>query len=94
MSLFDWLRAKPACVLDATLQQRMAALPPAQPWQTCSLREQRWVVLDLETSGLNLNKDQVLSIGAVVIVASMASRSARRCCFESMMANWSWPWVK
>ncbi|AIS18503.1 DNA polymerase III subunit epsilon [Pseudomonas rhizosphaerae] len=67
MSLFDWLRAKPTCVLDATLQQRVAALPTAQPWQTCSLREQRWVVLDLETSGLNLNKDEVLSIGAVVI---------------------------
>jgi DNA polymerase-3 subunit epsilon len=67
VSLFDWLRAKPTCVLDATLQQRVAALPTAQPWQTCSLREQRWVVLDLETSGLNLNKDEVLSIGAVVI---------------------------
>ncbi len=31
------------------------------------LRTQRWVVVDLETSGLNLNRDQVLSIGAVVI---------------------------
>lgn len=67
MSLFDWLRAKPVCVLDAIQQQRVAALATPQPWQTCSLREQRWVVLDLETSGLNLNKDEVLSIGAVVI---------------------------
>ena len=33
----------------------------------CSLREQRWVVLDLETSGLNPHRDLVLSIGAVAI---------------------------
>ncbi len=39
----------------------------AAPLGVCSLREQRWVVLDLETSGLNLNRDQVLSIGAVAI---------------------------
>jgi DNA polymerase-3 subunit epsilon len=39
----------------------------ASPLSECSLREQRWVVIDLETTGLNLNKDLVLSIGAVVI---------------------------
>ncbi len=53
--------------LAAELQQRLQGLPGPQPLAGCSLREQRWVVLDLETSGLNLNKDQVLSIGAVVI---------------------------
>ena len=66
MSLFSWLRpARPA--LPGNLQQRLDALAVASELRDCSLREQRWVVLDLETTGLNLNKDRVLSIGAVVI---------------------------
>ncbi|MFY0728182.1 PolC-type DNA polymerase III [Pseudomonas sp. NFX15] len=66
MSLFSWLRpATPD--LSAELQQRVSRLPTAADLGECSLREQRWVVLDLETTGLNLNKDRVLSIGAVVI---------------------------
>ncbi|OYQ11095.1 DNA polymerase III subunit epsilon [Pseudomonas mandelii] len=66
MSLFSWLRpAGPS--LTAELQQRLQRLPSAAELSECSLREQRWVVLDLETTGLNLNKDRVLSIGAVVI---------------------------
>ncbi|POA47634.1 3'-5' exonuclease [Pseudomonas sp. MPR-ANC1] len=66
MSLFSWLRtASP--VVPAELQHRLARLPAISALSDCSLREQRWVVLDLETTGLNLNKDRVLSIGAVVI---------------------------
>ncbi|MHC8357063.1 3'-5' exonuclease [Pseudomonas sp. LB3P81] len=66
MSLFSWLRpAGP--MLSGELQQRLKALPAGAELSECSLREQRWVVLDLETTGLNLNKDRVLSIGAVVI---------------------------
>ncbi|MBZ9783486.1 3'-5' exonuclease [Pseudomonas sp. REP124] len=66
MSLFSWLRpAGPS--LSGELQQRLQRLPAAPVLGECSLREQRWVVLDLETTGLNLNKDRVLSIGAVVI---------------------------
>ncbi|WPN46829.1 MULTISPECIES: PolC-type DNA polymerase III [unclassified Pseudomonas] len=66
MSLFSWLRAA-SPTLSADLQHRLERLPdPATPGE-CSLREQRWVVLDLETTGLNMNKDRVLSIGAVVI---------------------------
>nr|WP_186357360.1 3'-5' exonuclease [Pseudomonas veronii] len=53
--------------LDATQQQRLAQLPQPVALGDAALRSQRWVVLDLETSGLNLNRDQVLSIGAVVI---------------------------
>ncbi|WLG39084.1 3'-5' exonuclease [Pseudomonas rhodesiae] len=66
MSLFAWLRAaKPQ--LDATQQRRLAQLPKPAPLSEGALRSQRWVVVDLETSGLNLSRDQVLSIGAVVI---------------------------
>lgn len=66
MNLFGWLRtAKPH--LDTTQQQRLAQLPQPVALGDAALRSQRWVVLDLETSGLNLNRDQVLSIGAVVI---------------------------
>ncbi|WP_160104953.1 3'-5' exonuclease [Pseudomonas izuensis] len=66
MSLFSWLR--PATLsLSAELQERLQRLPAATALSECSLREQRWVVVDLETTGLNLHKDRVLSIGAVVI---------------------------
>ena len=66
MSWFGWLRAaKPR--LDATQQQRLAQLSKPAILGGDPLRSQRWVVVDLETTGLNLNRDQVLSIGAVVI---------------------------
>jgi DNA polymerase-3 subunit epsilon len=66
MSLFSWLRPS-GPMLSGDLQLRLQHLPAATEPSECSLREQRWVVLDLETTGLNLNKDRVLSIGAVVI---------------------------
>lgn len=66
MKLFSWLRPTTP-LLSTDLQQRLNALPEVRALGDCSLREQRWVVLDLETTGLNLNKDRVLSIGAVVI---------------------------
>ncbi len=66
MSLFSWLRpASPP--VSAQVQRRLTQLPVVTELSECSLREQRWVVLDLETTGLNLHKDRVLSIGAVVI---------------------------
>lgn len=67
MSLFSWLlpRKKPALSLEQ--QERLLRLPLSAGLSDTSLRKQRWVVVDLETSGLNLNRDQVLSIGAMVI---------------------------
>ena len=67
MSLFSWLlpRKKPALSLEQ--QERLLRLPLSAGLSETSLRKQRWVVVDLETSGLNLNRDQVLSIGAMVI---------------------------
>jgi DNA polymerase-3 subunit epsilon len=64
--LFSWLRTKKPG-LDAGQQQRLAQLPKPAVLGDGPLHNQRWVVVDLETSGLNLNRDQVLSIGAVVI---------------------------
>lgn len=66
MSLLGWLRTKKPG-LDAAQQQRLTQLPMPAALGNADLRSQRWVVVDLETSGLNLNRDQVLSIGAVVI---------------------------
>ncbi|MFJ7144786.1 MAG: PolC-type DNA polymerase III [Pseudomonas protegens] len=66
MSLFAWFRPA-VSILTAQQQQRRDRLPVFTELGECSLREQRWVVVDLETTGLNLNRDQVLSIGAVVI---------------------------
>ena len=66
MSLFAWLRPS-LPTLDDIARQRLAQLPKPAALGVCTLREQRWVVLDLETSGLNPNRDQVLSIGAVAI---------------------------
>ena len=66
MKLFPWLRPQSPS-LDGEQQRRVQQLPAPSPLDERTLREQRWVVVDLETSGLNLNRDLVLSIGAVVI---------------------------
>jgi DNA polymerase-3 subunit epsilon len=66
LNLFGWLRPH-APHLNAHQQQRLEQLLPCAALNKSPLRQQRWVVLDLETTGLNLNRDQVLSIGAVVI---------------------------
>lgn len=46
---------------------RLAALAPPAALSEQPLHEQRFVVVDLETSGLNTLKDKILSIGAVTI---------------------------
>nr|WP_189672299.1 3'-5' exonuclease [Pseudomonas sp. SWRI18] len=64
--MFSWLRTKKPGLDSAQLNRLEQLRKPIALGDGC-LRDQRWVVLDLETSGLNLNRDQVLSIGAVVI---------------------------
>ncbi|MFP3518189.1 3'-5' exonuclease [Pseudomonas sp. SIMBA_077] len=67
MSLFSWLLPRKAPTLSLAQQQRLLQLPAPAGLAEHTLRAQRWVVVDLETSGLHLNRDQVLSIGAMVI---------------------------
>lgn len=61
-----WLRHRgPA--LNSEQRARLAALAGPAALSEQPAGEQRLVVLDLETSGLNTRRDQVLSIGAVAI---------------------------
>lgn len=66
MSQFTWFSGRGPALLESQLDRR-ARLPAAAALDRRPLREQRLVVLDLETSGLDSRQDQVLSIGAVVI---------------------------
>ncbi len=54
-------------LLDIEQLQRRDRLPMPAALGSCPLNETRLVVLDLETSGLDMRRDIVLSIGAVVI---------------------------
>ena len=53
--------------LRASDALRLAALAPPAALSEQPLSEQRFVVVDLETSGLNTLKDKILSVGAVTI---------------------------
>jgi len=66
-SLQRWLAPRPS--LTARQAARLAAwraLPPAAP--TADFRHTRCVVVDVETTGLNLVADRLISIGAVAVV--------------------------
>ncbi|WP_339732722.1 3'-5' exonuclease [uncultured Pseudomonas sp.] len=66
MSKFTWFTGQRPALTQAQLTRRQA-LDETSCLNDGPLNEQRLVVLDLETSGLNMRRDQVLSIGAVVI---------------------------
>lgn len=52
---------------DASLQQALAELPPCPPPAQLALADTRFVVVDTESTGLDVQKDKLLSIGAVAI---------------------------
>ncbi|NQD94968.1 3'-5' exonuclease [Pseudomonas sp. CrR25] len=66
MSQFTWFSGRGPALLETQLVRRACLAPPAALDQR-PLGEQRLVVLDVETSGLDTRRDQVLAIGAVVI---------------------------
>tara|TARA_R110000796_G_scaffold252568_2_gene387937 strand:- start:34785 stop:35501 length:717 start_codon:yes stop_codon:yes gene_type:complete len=67
MSPLNWLAGHRAASLSDAQRERRDHLPAPQPLDDTPLHETRMVVVDLETSGLNTQRDKVLSIGAVVI---------------------------
>ena len=66
MNPLSWLGARRQ-VLDSEQQARLARLSAPQALDDTPLESCRLVVVDLETSGLNVNRDRILSVGAVVV---------------------------
>lgn len=65
MSWLQWLRRRPE--INQQDQQRLAATQPPLLLAEQALSKQRFVVVDLEATGLHTGKDKILSIGAVAV---------------------------
>lgn len=66
MSTFTWFSSRGPALTHLQLERRDKLAKPCALDER-PLQQQRIVILDLETSGLDMKRDQVLSIGAVVI---------------------------
>ncbi|KAA0696736.1 3'-5' exonuclease [Halopseudomonas laoshanensis] len=67
MSPLSWLQNRRTASISELQRDRRDHLPAPQPLDQTPLHETKLVVVDVETSGLNTQRDKVLSIGAVVI---------------------------
>lgn len=67
MSPLSWLGRFKPCQLSDEQIERVSGLPACHPLDDTALDAARLVVMDLETTGLNVQRDNILSIGAVVI---------------------------
>lgn len=67
MNPLAWLPRRRADLLSEAQRARCLQLPIAQPLDHTLLSDTRLVVVDLETTGLNVHRDRILSVGAVVI---------------------------
>ena len=74
--MFDWLTGlvAPPLPLEAAQRMRLARLQGGrsnggsmEKWSNVALDDARWVVADIESSGLDLSRDQLIAIGAVVV---------------------------
>ena len=88
----NWFRSllstrAPGVALPAAYAQRLAALRGLPPHDSRTpLRTQRWMVVDVETGGLDAEKDALLSIGAIIIEGG---RIQLGCAFESHLQQTS-----
>jgi len=88
MSLFGRFLSRAPALSDNQMR-RLAALPIPIPLGATPLESQEWAVVDVEATGLQVNKDQLLAIGAVALAGQVIPLGQ---CFEcTLAASWSKP---